>query len=96
MVFRAASCARTAATSEIGTTSWLSPQPANTRANSRYVPPYASSGISTWSPGEQTVLSRQSSAAMPEAKASPRVPDSSAVRHCSSAVLVGLADREYS
>ena len=39
---------------------------------------------------------RQSSAAMPEAKASPLVPDSSAVRHCSSAVLVGLADREYS
>ena len=46
-VFRAASCSRTAATSEIGTTSWPSPQPANTRANSRYVPPYASSGIST-------------------------------------------------
>ena len=46
-VFRAASFARTAATSEIGTTPWPSPQPANTRANSRYVPPYASSGMST-------------------------------------------------
>ena len=96
VVFRPASRARTAATSAIGTTSWLSPQPANTRANNRYVPPYASSGTSTWSPGAQTVLSRQSSAAIPEAKASPLVPDSSAVRHCSSAVLVGLADREYS
>ena len=46
-VFRAASRSRTAAASEIGTTAWLSPQPVNTRANSRYVPPYASSGMST-------------------------------------------------
>ncbi len=47
VIVLAASCSRTAARSEIGTTSWLSPQPANTRANSRYVPPYASSGTST-------------------------------------------------
>ena len=38
---------RTAVTSDIATTSWLSPQPVSTRANSRYVPPYASFGMST-------------------------------------------------
>jgi hypothetical protein len=52
--------------------------------------------MSTWSPGEQAVLIRASSAAIPEAKASAAEPPSSAARHCSSAVLVGLAEREYS
>ncbi len=93
---RAASRFRTAARSEIGTTSYSSPHPASTWANNRYVPPYASSGISTRSPGEHTVLSRQSSAARPEAKAIAAAPSSSAARHSPSAVLVGLADREYS
>ncbi len=36
---RAASCSRTAAGSDTGTTPWLTPQPAKTRANSRNVPP---------------------------------------------------------
>ena len=46
------------------------PSAAATLANSRYVPPYASSGITTWSPGWQTVRSSVSSAARPLAKAS--------------------------
>ena len=46
--------------------------------------------------GRQTVRSRQSSAAMPEAKASALAPPSSAARHSSSAARVGFAVREYS
>ena len=60
------------------------------------VPPYASSGISTWSPGaaeraEQAVLGRQ-----PGGERQPAAPPSRAARHCSRAVRVGLADRLYS
>src|SRR4051794_8321074 len=49
-----------------------------------------------WSPGAHMVRSRVSSAASPEAKASPRAPPSIAARHSSSAVRVGLAERLYS
>lgn len=72
------------------------PQAPSTLANSRKVPPYASSGNTTWSPGTQSERIRVSSAARPLAKAKPRVPASIAARHSSSAVRVGLADREYS
>ena len=47
------------------------PSAAATLAKSRNVPPYASSGMTTWSPGWQTVRSRVSSAASPLAKARP-------------------------
>src|SRR6185503_3213246 len=67
-----------------------------TVAMSRKLPPYASSGSTTWSPGRSTVRSRVSSAASPEANASPCAPPSSAARHSSSAVRVGLAERLYS
>ena len=52
--------------------------------------------MSTRSPGRQRVRIRQSSAAIPEANASAAAPFSSAARQVSSAVLVGLAVREYS
>ena len=63
---------------------------------SRNVPPYASSGMITWSPGAQTARSRPSSAAIPDANASARRPPSSAARHSSRAWRVGFAVREYS
>ena len=93
---RSASASRTARISLSRTGRWLTPQPASTPAISRKVPPYASSGISTWSPGAQAARSRQSSAAIPDAKAKPAAPPSSAVRHSSRARRVGLAVREYS
>jgi len=60
------------------------------------VPPYASSGITTWSPGPHTLRTRVSSAARPEANANARSPSSSAARLPSRAVRVGFADRLYS
>ena len=72
------------------------PSGCSTLSKSRWVPPYASSGITTWSPGSQTARSRVSSAASPEANANPRSPSSSAAMLPSSAVRVGLAERLYS
>ncbi len=88
--------ARTAAGSEESATDHWTPQRSTTLAKRRNVPPYASFGMTTWSPGASRVRSRQSSAASPEAKARPRLPPSSAARFSSSAVRVGLALRLYS
>ena len=88
--------ARTAAGSEVSATDHSTPHRETTFAKSRKVPPYASFGITTWSPGTSSVRSRQSSAASPDAKARPRRPPSSAARFSSSAVRVGLALRLYS
>ncbi len=88
--------ARTASRSPRCTAVCSTPQPASTLAISRKLPPYASSGSTTWSPGRSTVRSSVSSAASPEANASPCAPPSSAARHSSSAVRVGLAERLYS
>src|SRR3954447_2604660 len=52
--------------------------------------------MTAWSPGRHSVRKRVSSAASPDANASPRRPPSTAARHSSSAVRVGLADRLYS
>ncbi|CPU65277.1 Uncharacterised protein [Mycobacteroides abscessus] len=71
------------------------------------MPPYASSGTITWSPGRTTARSSVSSAARPDAKANPRAagdpsavgrrpPDSAAASASSRAVRVGFAEREYS
>ena len=72
------------------------PTACSTLSNSRKVPPYASSGMTTWSPGRQSARSRVSSAARPVANAKPRSPSSSAAMLPSSAVRVGLAERLYS
>ena len=88
--------ARTASGSETLAGVNSRPQRWATRAKSRYVPPYASSGITTWSPGWHTARSRVSSAARPLAKASPTGPPSSAARHSWSASRVGLPERLYS
>ena len=88
--------ARTASTSDTRAAVHCRPQRSATLAKRRYVPPYASSGMTTWSPGLQTVRSSVSSAARPLAKARPRRPPSSAARHSWSASRVGLAVREYS
>ena len=72
------------------------PTPTSTREISRNVPPYASPPRTTWSPGRQTVRSRVSSAASPDAKASAVVPSSSAASASCSAVRVGLPLRLYS
>ena len=88
--------ARAASTSDRWAAVQDSPQRSATLANNRNVPPYASSGITTWSPGRHTARSRVSSAARPLAKVSPVRPPSSAARHSCSASRVGLAVREYS
>ena len=75
---------------------YASPQFCATLSKSRYVPPYASSGISTWSPGRHNARSRVSSAARPLAKAYPNRPCSSAARHSCNASRVGLSVRLYS
>ena len=62
---------------------------------SRKVPPYASVGSSTPSPGA-TVRSTASSAAIPLANANPRAAPSSEARHVSYAIRVGFAVRAYS
>ena len=72
------------------------PHGSSTLAKSRNVPPYASSGSTTWSPGRQVARTKVSSAASPEANANPRSPSSSAASAPSSAVRVGLAERLYS
>ena len=88
--------ASTAARSASGAGSPLTPQRSCTLENSRKVPPYASDGTTKWLPGEAMVRSSVSSAARPLAKAKPCRPPSRAAMHSSSAVRVGLADREYS
>ena len=88
----AATCSR----SETGAGLCSRPQTFSTLSKSRKVPPYASSGITTWSPGRQSARTRVSSAARPEANAKPRSPSSSAAMLPSSAVRVGLAERLYS
>ncbi len=88
--------ARTASTSETGAGVCARPRGSSTLAKSRYVPPYASSGITTWSPGLVTDASRVCSAARPLANAKPRSPSSSAAMLPSRAVRVGFAEREYS
>jgi hypothetical protein len=75
---------------------YSSPQFLVTLSKSRKVPPYASSGMSTWSPGRHKARRRVSSAARPLAKAYPKRPCSSAARHSWSASRVGLAVRLYS
>ena len=60
------------------------------------MPPYASSGMTTWSPGVHSERITVSSAARPEAKAKPRSPSSSAASAPSRAVRVGLPERLYS
>src|SRR6266702_3546385 len=52
--------------------------------------------MTTWSPGRHTVRRKTSVAAIPEANARANRPFSSAARHSSSAVRVGLPVREYS
>ena len=54
------------------------------------------SGMTTWSPGEQVTRTSASSAAIPDANATARSPNSSAAKHRSSALRVGFAVREYS
>ncbi|CAM5712132.1 hypothetical protein SALBM135S_04341 [Streptomyces alboniger] len=93
---RSVSAARTASGSEVSATDQSTPQRETTLSKSRNVPPYASLGMTTWSPGASSVRSRQSSAASPDAKASPRRPPSSAARFSSRAVRVGFALRLYS
>ena len=88
--------ASTAARSASGAGSAVTPQRSCTLENSRKVPPYASEGTTKWLPGEAMVRSSVSSAARPLAKAKPCRPPSRAAMHSSSAVRVGLADREYS
>src|SRR5690606_19795653 len=88
--------ARTAATSVTGAAVHDTSHRSSTPATRRYVPPYASSGSTRWSPGRSSARSRVSSAAMPLANANARVPSSSAARHSSSALRVGLAVRLYS
>ena len=63
-----------------GAGSCTSPQACSTLSKSRNVPPYASSGSTTWSPGRHSARTRVSSAASPLAKAKPRSPSSSAAR----------------
>ena len=60
------------------------------------MPPYASSGMTAWSPGFVTARNRVSSAASPLANAKPRSPSSTAASAPSSAVRVGFAERLYS
>ena len=74
----------------------LSPQAVATLSNSRNVPPYASSGSTTWSPGRHSARITVSSAASPLANANPRSPSSRAAMLPSRAVRVGLAERLYS
>ena len=90
------SAARTASRSLAGAGSCRSPQAVATLSKSRNVPPYASSGSSTWSPGRHSARMTVSSAARPLAKANPRSPSSSAAMLPSRAVRVGLAERLYS
>src|SRR5438876_780166 len=66
------------------------------RATSRYVPPYASAGMITWSPASSAARRVASSAAMPLANASPCSAPSSSATHVSRAARVGLALRAYS
>ena len=88
--------ARTASTSSTGAGLWVRPHGTATLSKSRNVPPYASSGMTAWSPGLQSARSRVSSAASPEANAKPRSPSSTAASAPSRAVRVGLALRLYS
>ncbi len=88
--------ASTAARSVRSTGSVSSPHGWYARANSRNEPPYASCGSTRCAPGLAIERISVSSAASPLAKANPRLPPSSAARHSSSAVRVGLAEREYS
>jgi hypothetical protein len=88
--------ARTASTLDTWAGVYSMPQSESTLSTSRKVPPYASSGITRWSPGRSVARSTASVAAMPEANARPNRPPSSAARHSSSAVRVGLPVREYS
>ena len=85
----------TASRSVIGAELLSRPQ-LSTLSKSRKVPPYASSGITTWSPGASAPAGMVSSAARPLANANPRSPSSSAASAPSSAVRVGLAVRLYS
>ena len=57
------------------------------------MPPYRSSGITTWSPAEQTAVISACSAAMPEEKHDPKPPSSSPIAR-SNAARVGFAERE--
>ena len=88
--------AATASGSETGAGLCASPHTCSTLSKRRKVPPYASSGITTWSPGPHSDRTKVSSAASPEANANPRSPSSSAAMFASSAVRVGLAERLYS
>ena len=75
---------------------WEMPHWENTLSIRRKVPPYASSGMTTWSPGRSIARSAQSVAAMPELNARPNAPPSTAARDVSSAARVGLPVRAYS
>ena len=88
--------AATLSRSETGAGLCASPQTCSTLSKRRNVPPYASSGITTWSPGRHSARIRVSSAARPEANAKPRSPSSRAAMLPSRAVRVGLAERLYS
>ena len=88
--------ASTAARSVRSTGSVINPHGSYARANSRKEPPYASCGSTRCAPGFAIERIKVSSAASPLAKANPREPPSRAARHSSSAVRVGLAEREYS
>ena len=88
--------ARTASTSDTAAVDSSTPHACSTLSKSRWVPPYASSGKTTWSPGRHTARTRVSSAASPEANAKPRSPSSTAASAPSRAVRVGLAERLYS
>ena len=88
--------ARTAAGSVTGAGLWASPHACSTLSKSRKVPPYASFGSTTWSPGLHSARTSVSSAASPEANANPCPPPSSAASVASNAVRVGLPERLYS
>jgi metal-sulfur cluster biosynthetic enzyme len=88
--------ARTAERSPRSTGVCSRPHREATFDSSRNVPPYASPARTTWSPGAQTVRSRVSSAASPDANVSPVAPSSRAASASCSAVRVGLPLRLYS
>ena len=90
------SAARSAATSARSTGVCSMPHGRSTLSTSRNVPPYASCGITMWSPGDSSTRSRTSEAPIPDPNATACRPPSSAARHSWSAVRVGLALREYS
>ncbi len=83
--------ADTASRSRWSTIVYSTPKPVSTLSTSRYVPPYRSSGSTTWP--APTAVSTACSAAIPDEKADAS-PPSSSPSAVSNAARVGLAERE--